>query len=131
MLGRTNYRFTNTPITPNQNSYGVLDALSLVGSIMDYKHKANAEKKAAEDRQKMWDAFDMANMYRENPELLKYNDDFTAEDVDNALANEQLGYLPVADGSTITGDDYEQAYLNYMNSMNDYFNNLYGNRRGF
>ena len=131
MLGRTNYRFTNTPITPNQNSYGVLDALSLVGSIMDYKHKANAEKKAAEDRQKMWDAFDMANMYRENPELLKYNDDFTAEDVDNVLANEQLGYLPVADGSTTTSDDYEQAYLNYMNSMNDYFNNLYGNRRGF
>ncbi len=131
MLGRTNYRFTNTPITPNQNSYGVLDALSLVGSIMDYKHKANAEKKAAEDRQKMWDAFDMANMYRENPELLKYNDDFTAEDVDNALANEQLGYLPVADGSTKTSDDYEQAYLNYMNSMNNYFNNLYGNRRGF
>ena len=126
MLGRTNYRFTNTPITPNQNSYGVLDALSLVGSIMDYKHKANAEKKAAEDRQKMWDAFDMANMYRENPELLKYNDDFTAEDVDNALANEQLGYLPVADGSTIGTDfyDYDKAYQNYLNSLK-------GMRRGF
>lgn len=126
MLGRTNYRFTNTPITPNQNSYGVLDALSLVGSIMDYKNKANAEKKAAEDRQKMWDAFDMANMYRENPELLKYNDDFTAEDVDNALANEQLGYLPVADGSTIGTDfyDYDKAYQNYLNSLK-------GMRRGF
>lgn len=126
MLGRTNYRFTNTPITPNQNSYGVLDALSLVGSIMDYKHKANAEKKAAEDRQKMWDAFDMANMYRENPDLLKYNDDFTAEDVDNALANEQLGYLPIADGSTFDSDeyDYEKAYQNYLNSLK-------GMRRGF
>jgi hypothetical protein len=126
MLGRTNYRFTNTPITPNQNSYGVLDALSLVGSIMDYKHKANAEKKAAEDRQKMWDAFDMANMYRENPELLKYNDDFTAEDVDNVLANEQLGYLPVADGSSFDTSeyDYEKAYQNYLNSLKDM-------RRGF
>lgn len=126
MLGRTNYRFTNTPITPNQNSYGVLDALSLVGSIMDYKHKANAEKKAAEDRQKMWDAFDMANMYRENPELLNYSDDWTAEDVDNVLANEQLGYLPIADGSTFDSDeyDYEKAYQNYLNSLK-------GMRRGF
>lgn len=126
MLGRTNYRFTNTPIAPNQNSYGVLDALSLVGSIMDYKHKANAEKKAAEDRQKMWDAFDMANMYRENPELLKYSDEWTAEDVDNVLANEQLGYLPIADGSTFDSDeyDYEKAYQNYLDSLK-------GMRRGF
>lgn len=126
MLGRTNYRFTNTPIAPNQNHYGLLDALSLVGSVMDYKHKANAEKQAAEDRQKMWDAFDMANMYRENPDLLKYNDDFTAEDVDNALANEQMDYLPVADGSTIGTDfyDYDKAYQNYLNSLK-------GMRRGF